>query len=138
MKAGVILTSDFVIGNNKSFENYIRYIDRKEAKQKDFFDEYEPIIDEKFEKYLDYMNRESAKHEEVKDKSTGLFNEKSDLLTKDERREVYKSFREAQKNNSVLWRDVYSFDTRWLEQNDLLVYKKAVDFVRVTSFSYDH
>lgn len=123
MKAGVILTSDFVIGNNKSFENYIRYIDRKEAKQKEFFDEYEPIIDEKFEKYLDYMNRESAKQEEVKDKSTGLFNEKSDLLTKEERREVYKSFREAQKNNSVLWRDVYSFDTRWLEQNDLLVYK---------------
>src|SRR5699024_1193078 len=82
-----------------------------------------PIIDEKFEKYLDYMNRESAKHEEVKDKSTGLFNEKSDLLTKEERREVYKSFREAQKNNSVLWRDVYSFDTRWLEQNDLLFYK---------------
>ena len=124
MKAGVILTSDFVVGNKKSFENYIRYIDRKEAKQKDFPDEFEPIIDEKFEKYLDYMNRETAKQNNTQDKSTGLFNEKSDLLTKEERREVYKSFRTAQKNNSVLWRDVYSFDTRWLEQNDLLVYRK--------------
>ncbi|WP_040928751.1 relaxase MobL [Nosocomiicoccus massiliensis] len=109
MKAGVILTSDFVVGNKKSFENYIRYIDRKEAKQKDFPDEFEPIIDEKFEKYLDYMNRETAKQNNKQDKSTGLFNEKSDLLTKEERREVYKSFRTAQKNNSVLWRDVYSF-----------------------------
>src|SRR5699024_5740118 len=83
----------------KSFENYIRYIDRKEAKQKEFFDEYEPIIDEKFEKYLDYMNRESAKHEEVKDKSTGLFNEKSDLITK---KNVEKYINLLEKNKKII------------------------------------
>lgn len=79
MKAGVILTSDFVVGGQKSFENYVRYIDREDAKKHiDYDNVYENIIENNleatnksrakssldYENYLDYMNRDYAKSKE--------------------------------------------------------------------------
>ena len=50
MKAGVILTSDFVVGGQKSFENYVRYIDREDAKKHiDYDNVYENIIENNLE-----------------------------------------------------------------------------------------
>lgn len=145
MKAGVILTSDFVVGGQKSFENYVRYIDREDAKKHiDYDNVYENIIENNleatnksrakssldYENYLDYMNRDYAKSKEKNidnEIDYGLFTNVSDKLDQKEKKEIYKKFKAAQENKSVLWRDVFSFDHEWLKEQRLLIGKQLND-----------
>ena len=116
----MILKSDFIIGNSstKEYKNYIRYIDREEAKSTEHFQA--EVDEEEFEGYLDYLNRDQAKQTLKKAKDEALFNDQHDHLNRRERIEISKSFNDAQKNGAVLWRDVYSFDNEWLKENGFL------------------
>lgn len=139
LKAGVILTSDFVVSGQKSFENYIRYIDREDAKKHiDIDQSHENIIESNLEttnkiskessldyqNYLDYINRDYAKSKMKNidnEINHGLFTNVADKLNKKEKKEIYKKFKEAQENKSILWRDVFSFDHEWLKREKLLI-----------------
>ena len=83
-----------------------------------------------FSSYVDYMDREEAK----RNKS---FNKDTDLMSENEKLDAKKLFAKAQKNRSILWQDVFSFDNKWLEKQGLynpktkeLDEKKVKDAVR--------
>ena len=102
-KVGVVIVSKFLTSSSKKFNSYIDYIGREEA-----------IRNEKFSRYSlyeDYMGNPS--------KTTGLFNADSDLMNEDEKINAQKLFRKAQKNNSIMWQDVFSFDNDWLKEQGL-------------------
>ena len=42
-----------------------------------------------------------------------------DTLTQQDKQKLKELFTRAQKNNSVMWQTVFSFDNRWLQQNGL-------------------
>ena len=89
---------------NKKFKSYIDYIDRDEATRNHNFDD--------FSLYNDYMGNP--------EKSGSLFTEKNDYMTKKEIKELKKNFELAQKNKSMMWQDVFSFNNDWLIENGYL------------------
>ncbi|MDM0719007.1 MobP2 family relaxase [Clostridium perfringens] len=95
---------------NKKFKSYIDYIDRDEATRNHNFDD--------FSLYNDYMGNP--------EKSGSLFTEKNDYMTKKEIRELKKNFELAQKNKSMMWQDVFSFNNDWLIENGYLNPKTKV------------
>lgn len=103
VKAGVVIVSKFCESGNKQFTNYINYIDRDEAIRNDNM--------YKFNLYNDYMNNP--------EKTTGLFTADKDFLTDKEKKNYKDIFKKAEKNGSVLWQHVISFDNRWLEQQGI-------------------
>lgn len=86
---------------NKKFKSYIDYIDRDEATRNYKFDD--------FSLYNDYMGNT--------EKSGSIFTEKNDYMTKKEIKELKKNFELAQKNKSMMWQDVFSFNNDWLIEN---------------------
>ncbi|ELC8463988.1 hypothetical protein QYB71_003135 [Clostridium perfringens] len=86
---------------NKKFKSYIDYIDRDEATRNYKFDD--------FSLYNDYMGNP--------EKSGSIFTEKNDYMTKKEIKELKKNFELAQKNKSMMWQDVFSFNNDWLIEN---------------------
>lgn len=102
-KVGVVIVSKFLTSSSKKFNSYIDYIGREEA-----------IRNEKFSRYSlyeDYMGNPN--------KTTGLFNNDSDLMNENEKINAQKLFKKAQKNNSIMWQDVFSFDNDWLKEQGL-------------------
>lgn len=89
---------------SKKFKSYIDYIDRDEATRNHNFDD--------FSLYNDYMGNP--------EKSGSLFTEKNDYMTKKEIKELKKNFELAQKNKSMMWQDVFSFNNEWLIENGYL------------------
>lgn len=110
VKAGIVVVNRFVTGGKK-FKGYIDYIDRKEAVRNEHIKEYNA--------FMDYMGNP--------EKTTGIFTKEEDSLTKDQKRELKEKFKEAQKNQSLMWQTVISFDNRWLEENGL--YDSKTGFV---------
>lgn len=109
---GIILKKRFVSPNTKKFKSYIDYIDRNEAVRKEHFED--------FSLYNDYMDNPN--------KLGGLFTSDKDFLSDVEKKELKKQYSKAQKNNSILWQDVVSFDNEWLEKHGLYDSKtKTVD-----------
>lgn len=102
-KVGVVIVSKFLTSSSKKFNSYIDYIGREEAIRNEKFNRYSL--------YEDYMGNPS--------KTTGLFNADSDLMNEDEKINAQKLFRKAQKNNSIMWQDVFSFDNDWLKEQGL-------------------
>ncbi|XZN23016.1 MobP2 family relaxase [Clostridium perfringens] len=86
---------------SKKFKSYIDYIDRDEATRNYNFND--------FSLYNDYMGNP--------EKSGSLFTEKNDYMTKKEIKELKKNFELAQKNKSMMWQDVFSFNNDWLIEN---------------------
>ena len=105
--ASVIVKSKFALSSSKTFKDYVDYVDRDSAKSK--VDKQAPYMD--FMNYQDYMDD--------KEKTTSLFTSYSDRLNENEKDDLKKSFSIAQKNNSILWQDVISFDNKWLEEHGL-------------------
>ncbi|MGM0924644.1 MAG: MobP2 family relaxase [Bacillota bacterium] len=103
--ASVIVKSQFVVASSKTFKEYIEYVDRDDAKRKT--SEHESKMD--YMNYQDYMDDD--------EKTTSLFTKDEDKLNKKQKEELKKSFSIAQKNNSILWQDVISFDNKWLEEH---------------------
>ncbi|MCR1952906.1 relaxase MobL [Clostridium sp. DSM 100503] len=94
----VVFVSKFVEAKERVFSSYIDYIDRDEATRAYKFDE--------FSLYNDYMGNP--------EKLGSLFTSDKDYLTDDERNSLKDKFRLAQKNGSLMWQDVFSFDNEWL------------------------
>lgn len=118
---GVVVVSKFIVSNSKTFSSYIDYMNRDEAIRNKSFNRYSL--------YNDYMGNP--------EKTTGLFNKDTDLMNENEKLDAKELFAKAQKNKSVLWQDVFSFDNRWLEKQGLynprtkeLDEKKVKDAVR--------
>ncbi|WP_195238716.1 MobP2 family relaxase [Romboutsia sp. 1001285H_161024_C4] len=118
---GVVVVSKFISFNSKTFSSYIDYMDREEAKRNKSFNRYSL--------YNDYMGNPK--------KTTGLFNKDTDLMNDNEKLDAKELFVKAQKNKSILWQDVFSFDNKWLEKQGLynprtkeLDEKKVKDAVR--------
>lgn len=102
-KVGVVIVSKFLTSSSKKFNSYINYIGREEA-----------IRNEKFSRYSlyeDYMGNPN--------KTTGLFNADNDLMNENEKTNAQNLFKKAQKNNSIMWQDVFSFDNEWLKEQGL-------------------
>ncbi|MGL5642898.1 MAG: MobP2 family relaxase [Paraclostridium sp.] len=100
---GVVVVSKFVFFTSKTFSSYVDYMDREEAIRNKSFNRYSL--------YNDYMGNPQ--------KTTGLFNNDTDLMNENEKLNAKELFAKAQKNKSVLWQDVFSFDNNWLEKQGL-------------------
>lgn len=100
---GVIHKVRFIQSGSKKFNDYINYIGRDEATRANNF--------EKFSLYNDYMSNP--------EKLGSLFTEDKDFLSKEESDSLKDIFSLAQKNGSLMWQDVFSFDNEWLEKNGL-------------------
>ncbi|EOS7974970.1 hypothetical protein DZ775_RS14760, partial [Enterococcus hirae] len=103
VKAAIVTKWKFVMSNNKKFQKYINYIDRDEATRSKEFQQYNILESDGYNQYM-----------ENPEKSSGLFTANKNRLSKEERNTVKKLFRQAQKNDSLMWQDVVSFDTNWL------------------------
>lgn len=100
---GVVVISKFLISSNKKFKKYINYMGRDEAIRNEYFNRYSI--------YEDYMGNP--------EKTTGLFDSNSNCMSKEEKEYAQKLFEQAQKNGSVMWQDVFSFDNKWLEEQGI-------------------
>ncbi|WP_088338626.1 MobP2 family relaxase [Bacillus cereus] len=106
---GVVIKSQFVYSKNdfstnqdKEFGDYIDYIGRKDAVEKE---------KNEFSSYQDYMGNE--------EKTSSLFTKEEDVVSLDGKNRLKEAFKKAQKNKSVLWQDVISFDNKWLEKHGI-------------------
>lgn len=115
IQSGVVLVQKFISAGAKAFQGYIDYINRDEAVRNEAYTEYsiETLQDElnKYGNYTDYMGNP--------EKTTALFTAEKDRLTSDEKQKVKSVFELAQKNESLMWQTVISFDNRWLAEHGL-------------------
>ena len=120
INAGCVVVTKFCKPGEKQFTGYINYIDRDEAVRNEATAEYNL--------YQEYMGNPQ--------KTTGLFVKDKDNLTSEEKKELKNIFKEAQKNESLMWQTVISFDNRWLENNGLYDSKtKILDEQRLHSIT---
>lgn len=103
----VVLVSKFVLPSKVMFSNYVDYMSRSNAVFKD--GDFDYLQYKEFNEYMDDSK-----------KSTGLFTKYNDYLNSDEKKDLKEEFSNAQKNDSVLWQDVFSFDNEWLKENNFL------------------
>lgn len=119
---GIVYKMKFVSPKNAKYILYIRYMDRDEATRTEWYEEYNFALDDlkktDLESYNDYMGRPEA--------TSSLFSSTSDALKEDQVRDLKKSFRVAQKNESLMWQDVVSFDNEFLEKYGLYDSKMKV------------
>ncbi|EQK39994.1 hypothetical protein C672_3562 [[Clostridium] bifermentans ATCC 638] len=113
---GIVLVSKYVSGKSSKFGKYIDYINREEAVRSKHFKVFNI---NKLDGYNNYM--------ENPEKSKGIFTQNKSELTKTEREELKNIFTLAQKNNSIMWQDVISFNNEWLEKNGL--YKSETGWI---------
>lgn len=113
---GIVLVSKYVSGNSSKFGKYIDYINREEAVRSKKFKVFNI---NKLDGYNNYM--------ENPEKSKGIFTQNKSELTKTEREELKNIFSLAQKNDSIMWQDVISFNNEWLEKNGL--YKSETGWI---------
>ncbi|MCC4313477.1 MobP2 family relaxase [Carnobacterium maltaromaticum] len=114
IKAGIVHVSKYTSSSGKKFSSYVDYVDRDEAVRTKNFNKFNMIDKDGYNNYM-----------ENPEKSTGLFTQNKDSLNKNERRELKKQFQKAQKNESIMWQDVLSFDNRWLEKNGIYKSKEG-------------
>lgn len=108
IKAGMVAVSKYTFGSSKKFNEYINYVDRTEAQRNKGFDKYNMNT---LDGYNQYMGNP--------EKTGGLFTALSDHLNETQCQTLKKSYQEAQKNDSLMWQDVISFDNRFLEKHGL-------------------
>ena len=110
--------------SSQSFEGYLDYMDRKNAllAQSKLTDEERVSLGEINKRLADYSNLSKAQIEimqkETQEKiwslNTGMFDFSNDDLTQKEVEQYKELFDRANKNESVLFQDVVSFDTKAL------------------------
>lgn len=105
---GIVSVMKFVPANDQRFSGYVNYMDRPEAMRGDHFTDWNV---NRFDGYNHYMGNP--------EKSKGLFTASTDSLTKDERFELKRQFALAEKNGSLMWQTVVSFDNRFLADHGL-------------------
>ncbi|EPZ6248574.1 relaxase MobL, partial [Listeria monocytogenes] len=106
--------------SKKYWSNYIKYIDRDEAVRNEHYKEFSMIGNEeerteeekeRNKKYIDYMGNPK--------KTSGLFTEGKPKLTQAEKKKYKDAFQTAEKNNSVMFQHVISFDNEWLAKQGI-------------------
>ena len=137
----IISKLKFTLGGKEKFSGYLGYIGRENAVDRkkniqnfdSFFsdlDNHILDIDKKFSGYLGYSGRTNAvdknininnkkRRKQSKALHSSYFGAEHDSLTKNQLEELKKSFDLAQKNDSLLWEDVFSFNNTWLEEQEL-------------------
>lgn len=109
----IVLKTQFTLSTSKdvNFNKFVNYIDRKNthANENDFAT------------YQNYMSNE--------EKSSGLFTNALDSLSEADMDKVKEVMTDAQKNKSVLWQDVISFDNQWLKEVGILQTKNDEPFL---------
>lgn len=103
MKPGVVVVTKFCRPKSQPFNTYVDYINRDEAVRSEKENE--------FNLYTDYMGNS--------EKTTGLFTKQKDVLSNEEKEVLKKGFELAQKNGSLMWQTVISFDNHWLDENGI-------------------
>lgn len=103
IKAGVVVITEFCQPGSSLFKGYINYLDRDEAVRN--------VHTEDYNIYQNYMGNPI--------KTTGLFSNVKNELTENEKQKMKSIFSQAQKNGSLMWQTVISFDNRWLYENGL-------------------
>lgn len=104
----VVLKSRFITptdSNSKefNFNDFLNYMDRENTKKEE----------NEYSNYQNYM-------EKNEEKTSGLFSNNNDYLTEDEKNKYKDIFRNSQKNGSILWQDVISFDNKQLKEIGVL------------------
>lgn len=108
----IVMVCEFEKNNFKDYGGYIEYIDREETHNE------LDLKSTNYAEYLEYMDSKNRKKE--KEKTTvKLFTEDKDILTKEDKEKLKNIYRQAQEKGSYLWKDVFSFDNEWLEENGL-------------------
>ncbi|PHE83664.1 hypothetical protein COF81_30685, partial [Bacillus pseudomycoides] len=100
---GVVTVSRFVTADGKTFQDYVEYVDREDAKREG------EAHQKMFSLYQDYMGDA--------EKTSSLFTEHSNGLKENEKKDLKKMFQLAQKNKSIMWQDVITFDNDWLAEH---------------------
>lgn len=111
--AGIVLVTRFVENSSKKFSQYVEYIDRDEAVRNKAFENF-TLFEEYVGSYMD-----------DKQKTYGLFTDDRDELTSQGKQEIKALFSRAQRNNSLMWQTVISFDNDFLKRNGLFDEKTA-------------
>lgn len=110
----VILKTKFVLPTSAKFKNYVNYIDRANTKSKA----------NEFKLYQDYMGNV--------EKTTSLFTDKEDYLSNEGKEYLKEVFETAQKNGSIMWQDVISFDNQWLSEQGIYNFEhKTLDSLKI-------
>ena len=106
----IVMVCEFEKNNFKDYGGYIDYIDREETHNE------LDLKSSNYAEYLEYMDSKNRKKE--KDKTTvKLFTEDKDILSDEDKEKLKNAYRIAQERGSYLWKDVFSFDNKWLEEN---------------------
>ncbi len=105
---GIVTVMKFVPAADKKFSGYVNYMDRPDAMRGDHFKDWNV---NRFDGYNHYMNNP--------EKSKGLFTAGRNSLTQEERTVLKRQFALAQKNGSLMWQTVVSFDNRFLADHGL-------------------
>lgn len=106
----IVMVCEFEKNNFKDYGGYIDYIDREETHNE------LDLKSSNYAEYLEYMDSKNRKKE--KDKTTvKLFTEDKDILSDEDKEKLKDAYRIAQEKGSYLWKDVFSFDNEWLEEN---------------------
>lgn len=104
----IVMICEFEKNNFKDYGGYIDYIDREETHNE------LDLKSSNYAEYLEYMDSKNRK----KDKTTvKLFTEDKDILSDEDKEKLKNVYRIAQEKGSYLWKDVFSFDNKWLEEN---------------------
>ncbi|WP_010529469.1 MobP2 family relaxase [Lentibacillus jeotgali] len=104
----VVLRSKFVTPGSNTFNDYINYIDREDAKRHIHVNQSSKETDDfvVFHDFMGYMDDEA--------KQGDLFTKDSDQLNPNDKKTLKQQFQKAQQNESPMWQDVISFDNEWL------------------------
>lgn len=100
---GCIVKTKFVTPSSDIFGGYIDYIDRENAVRNEHISSYSI--------YTNYMGNP--------EKTSDLFTASSNHLNQEEKEQLKNTYIKAQKNGSLMWQTIISFDNCWLEQNGL-------------------
>lgn len=107
-RPAIVNVSKFVAAGNKKFASYVDYVDRDKAIRNEHFSAFNA---NRFDGYHRYM--------ENPEKSSGLFTADKNSLTQTERKKLKDTFQLAQKNDSIMWQDVISFDNQFLKEEGI-------------------
>jgi len=109
----VVLRSKFVTPGSNTFNSYINYIDREDAKRHIHVNQSSKETDDfvVFHDFMDYMDDEA--------KQGDLFTKDDDQLNPNDKKRLKQQFQKAQQNESPMWQDVISFDNEWLAKQGL-------------------
>lgn len=113
IKAGVTFMCEYVTPKDvEKYSGYIDYKDREEVKENINYEQ-------DFSGYIEYMDSSSRKRE-IEKNNIKLFTNTKDNLTEIDKKLIKKQYNKSQEKGSLMWKGVFSFDTEWLKENEII------------------